>query len=119
MKGYVIRTEETKSIKKAAKKFGTHTVKTEDLDGVIEIRNYRKYPYYEEVDVVFKGKIHAIINGETSWWEINDSQVLYISQAAITNFFKKVIFDPVRTRMNFFGVDLKHRSSIKTVKWDS
>jgi hypothetical protein len=121
MKGYVIKTEETKAIKKAAKKFGTLTVKTDNIDGVIEIRNYRKYPYTQEVDIVFKGKVHASIGMNTSWYGYEEIQEKYsrISKVKLSSYLKRITFEFVKERMSFFGVNLSYKTEIKSVKWVS
>lgn len=119
MKGYVIRTEETKSIKKIVKKYGIIPIKTKDIDGVIEIHNYRKYPYSQEVDIVFKGKIHATIGYDTYWMGYNDIQQrsTKVSKIKLSRFLKRVTIDSVKDRMEYFGVLLRYRSDIKSVKW--
>jgi hypothetical protein len=120
MKGYVIKTEEIKAIKKAAKKFGTMTINSTMMDGLIEIKNYRKYPQVEEVDIVFKGKIKLHLPYET-WVGLdyiqNNSD--NISKIRLNRLLKRASFESVKTRASFFGIDLRHFSSIKTVKWDS
>jgi hypothetical protein len=57
MSGYVIRSEESKAVKKLIKKYGAVPIKTDCIDGVIQIAGYRKYSAHEEVDINFKGKI--------------------------------------------------------------
>ena len=118
MKGYVIKTEETKSIKKIAKKYGIIPIKTKVIDGVIEIHSYRKYPYSQEVDIVFKGKIHASLGYETSWIGYDDVQKsTKVSKIKLSRFLKRATFDIVKNRMEFFGVNLSYISDIKSVKW--
>lgn len=120
MKGYVIKTEEIKAIKKAAKKFGTMTINSTMMDGLIEIKNYRKYPQVEEVDIVFKGKIKLHLPYET-WVGLdyiqNNSD--NISKVRLNRLLKRASFESVKTRASFFGIVLKNIHSIKTVKWDS
>lgn len=121
MKGYVIKTEETKAIKKAAKKFGTLAINTKDMDGVIEIQNYRKYRFFEEVDILFKGKIYVSMNSNKIWVGFDDiqKQIGNISKVKLHRLLKRMSFESVKTRANFFGVDLQEFRSIKTVKWVS
>jgi hypothetical protein len=121
MKGYVIKNEETKAIKKAAKKFGTLTVKTANIDGVIEINNYRKYPYTQEVDITFKGKIHASLGMDTSWFGYGEIQEKFsrVSKIKLTRYLKRITFESVKERMGFFGVNLSYKTDIKSVKWVS
>jgi hypothetical protein len=119
MKGYVIKNEETKAIKKAAKKFGTLTVKADKIDGIIEINNYRKYPRTQEVDIVFKGRIHASIGLNTSWYGYEEIQKKFskVSKIKLNRYLKRVTFESVKERMEFFGVNLSYKTEIKSVKW--
>jgi hypothetical protein len=118
---YVIKTEETKVIKKLVKKFGSMEVKTKDVDGVIEIKNYRKYPSVEEVDIVFRGKLYVTIGGRTSWMGFDEMQKIMdqICKVKLNRLLRRISFQYVQTRSSFFNVDLKNFRSIKTVKWVS
>jgi hypothetical protein len=66
---YVQKSEQSISRQKTIKKFGNGiTVKNNYLDGEISISNYRRYSCYEEVDVVFNGKIYARLNLLSEWF---------------------------------------------------
>ena len=97
MARYIIENIETKGIKKSLPKWGEIPISTEYLDGVIKIKNYRKYNWNEEVDVVFEGKIFVRINNENRKW--------YSSSILKTH------------RMNYFGINLKLYENIKKIKW--
>ena len=120
MSGYVIRSEESKAVKKLIKKYGTVQIKTDCIDGVIQIAGYRKYSVYEEVDINFKGKILVGMGyGGRIWIDYNDylSEINNISKIKLTKFFRKRLLDSVNTRMCFFSVNIRFSWHIKKVKW--
>ncbi len=120
MSGYVIRSEESKAVKKLIKKYGTVPIKTDCIDGVIQIAGYRKYSVHEEVDINFKGKILVIVGYSGRTWVDFDnylSQIGRISKIKLTKFLRKKCLDSVNTRMSFFSSDIRYFWHIKKVKW--
>ena len=120
MSGYVLRTAESKAVKKLIKKYGTVPIKTDSIDGVIQIAGYRKYSVHEEVDINFKGKILVGMGyGGRIWVDYNHylSEINNISKIKLTKFFRKRFLDSVNTRMSFFSSDIRYSWHIKKVKW--
>jgi hypothetical protein len=119
MSGYVLRTAESKAVKKLIKKYGTVQIQTESIDGVIEIVGYRTYMGHEEVDINFKGKIFVGVGYSRIWVDYNyyQSEIKSISKIKLTRFFRKKCLDVVQTQMLFFGARINYTWHIKKVKW--
>ena len=120
MSGYVIRSEESKAVKKLIKKYGAVPIKTDCIDGVIQIAGYRKYSAHEEVDINFKGKILVGMGYCDRIWVDFDhylSQIDRISKIKLLRFFRKRFLNPVNTRMCFFSTNINYPWNIKKVKW--
>lgn len=119
MARYIIENIETKGIKKSLKKWGELPIRTEQLDGVIKIQNYRKYTWSEEVDITFKGKIFVRVMNEKKTWHTTSILKKYsISMVKLNRFLRKSCLFDVKTRMNYFGVEIKYYDNIKKIKWE-
>ncbi len=127
MRTQTIKTAEVKTVRRIVKKYGTLTVKNNKVDGVLQIVGYRKvecnkwgYSQFDEhVDVVFKGKIYATMNGRLKWLQHSDivQNVKAISQVKLNRVLRRFLFEDVQLRTAFFGVRLFQSSDIKKVKW--
>lgn len=119
MSRYVLNTENTKSIKSAVKKFGKFDINNSKLQGTIQIVNYRKYSCYEEVDIVFTGKIYAKVNYQNEWLDIDTVKKLgkRISKVKLNRFMRKACILDVMCRMNYFGADVRYYNHIKKLTW--
>ena len=118
MARYIIENIETKGVKKSLPKWGEIPISTEHLNGVIKIKNYRKYTWNEEVDVVFEGKIFVRIGNENrKWHRASILKTQHISMVKLNRFLRKSCLFDVKTRMNYFGIDIKLYENIKKVKW--
>ena len=118
MARYIIETIETKGIKKSLPKWGEMPISTEYLDGFIKIKNYRKYRFHEEVDVVFEGKVFVRINNENrKWYSSSILKTHRISIVKLNRFLRKSCLFDVKTRMNYFGINIKLYENIKKIKW--
>jgi hypothetical protein len=118
MARYIIQTEESKGIKKSLEKWGEIPIRTEHLDGVIKVKNYRKYTWAEEVDVTFEGKIFVRIMRENRRW--HSSSILKthkISMVKLNRFLRKCSLIDIQRRMNYFGVNIGEYYNIKKIKW--
>jgi len=118
MARYIIQTEESKGIKKSLEKWGEVPIRNEYLDGVIKIKNYRKYTWAEEVDVIFEGKIFVRIMRESKRW--HSSSILKthnISTVKLNRFLRKCSLVDIQRRMNYFGVNIGQYYNIKKIKW--
>lgn len=119
----MLRTTETKDTSKALKKFGNKiSVSNDSLRGTFTIKNYRKYKYHPEVDLIFEGEIYVTLNRKRDWY---DSSVLNkvlsngarISKVKLNRFMRKKIMFEVKTYCNYFDVDLTSYDLIKKIIW--
>lgn len=123
-----IVTEETKVIRKALKKFGEIPISDNYLNGIIKIKNYRRYQFRNEVDVVFEGGIFVKIKdnngsedeGKDEGWY--DSSILNhkgynVSMVKLNRFLRVKMISEVKCRMNYFGIDVSWFYNISKVKW--
>jgi hypothetical protein len=121
MARYTIVTEESKRIKKALKKWGEIPISNDNLNGIIKIKNYRKYQFRDELDITFEGKVFVTIRSEGRGW--HDSSILKhkgfsISIVRLNRFFRRAMIRDVQIRMNCFGVSMKDYYDIKKVSWE-
>jgi hypothetical protein len=116
---YVLNSETSKAVKSATKKFGKFDINTDKLKGTIQIVNYRKYSAYEEVDIVFSGKIYAKINYQNEWLDLDTVKKLgkRISKVKLNRFMRKACILDVTCRMNYFGCDVRYYNHIKKLTW--
>ena len=119
MARYIVENIETKGIKKSLKKWGEIPIHTDQIDGVIKIKNYRKYRWNEEVDVIFKGKIFVRVGIENRDWHTTEIFKKHsISMVKLNRFLRKSCLFDVKTRMNYFGVEIGSYHNIKQIKWE-
>lgn len=119
MSRYLQNTPASKAKKTAAKKFGTIQIKTDRMDGVIKIVNYREYKGYEEVDITFDGKLCAKINSNKEWLDSQKVKGLgkRISKVKLNRFIRKSCLFEVQCRMKYFGADIRYYGDIKKLTW--
>jgi hypothetical protein len=119
MSRHVINSENAKAIKLLSKKYGSFEIDTPKIKGVVDIVNYRKYSTHEEVDIILRGKINAIINNTREWLELEDIKKIgvSISKIKLNRFIKKSCIFDITTRMRYFGADIQYYNEIKNVKW--
>ena len=119
MARYIIENIETKGIKKSLKKWGEIPIHTDYLDGVIKIKNYRRYTWNDEVDAVFEGKIYVrVMNENRTWHTTSILKKHTISKVKLNRFLRKSCLFEIKTRMNYFGVEIKYYDNIKKIKWE-
>lgn len=119
MARYVIQDEVSTGIKKSLKKWGEIPINTEHLDGVIKINNYRKYTWAEEVDIIFEGKISVRVGIENrTWYDTSILKKYSISKVKLNRFIRKNSLFEVKTRMKYFGVEIKDYYNITKIKWE-
>jgi hypothetical protein len=117
---YVITDSNTLGVKKMLSKYGSISVETDKLIGTFKVVGYRKYSYYEEIDVEFTGKIQARVKwGKLEWF---DSSILTdknrnVSKIKVNRFIRRVCYPNIKTQMNYFGVKISQFTSIKKLKW--
>ena len=121
MSSYVITNDETKSTKRALKKFSRAEIPdyAYKVRGSFKIVNYRKYRCRNEVDVEFSGKIWAVYN-HFDGAEWHDSTLFHRNMASkikINKLIKKLLFNEVRDHAAYFGIDIGFLNDIKKIKW--
>ena len=118
MARYVVQNKETNSIKKLLKKWGELPISTDQIEGVIKIKNYRKYTWNEEVDVIFEGKLFVRMGVEKRQWRPSSIQKTHrISKVKLNRCLRKCCLCEVQTRMKYFGVQVGEYYNIKSIKW--
>lgn len=121
MGSYVIDNEHARAVKRAIKKFGTTQVNDDFVVGTVTIVNYRKYQLRNEVDIIFEGKIYAMINGEARWITLDDIKKFgeRVSKIKLNRLIKESCLFEVKARMNYFDVRINRYEEIKKVTWVS
>lgn len=120
---YLKTDNETKTVKLAVLKFSKEIpVNNNGLRGVFTIKNFRKYQFRVEVDIVFKGKINAHIGRELNWYDssilLNMNHKRYkISKVKLNRFLRKSLNKEVAWQLNYFSERFKHYSDIKKIEW--
>ena len=89
MSRYVVQDTESSAIKKSLKKWGEFTISNKNLDGVITIKNFRKYQFRNEVDIVFTGKIFAKIDFSSTWLASDVQKTRNISKVKLNRYLRK------------------------------
>lgn len=117
MTRYVVQDTEWSAIKKALKKWGEISVYNKGLNGVISIKNFRKYHNRNEVDVVFTGKIFAKTGQTNEWHGTEVFRLNTISKIKLNRFLRKSCLLEVRIRMNYFGIRIKNYTDIVKIDW--
>jgi uncharacterized protein YehS (DUF1456 family) len=119
MARYIIQNDETKAIKKSLKKWGEIRVSNEQLNGIVKIKNYRKYNGCEEVDVVFEGIIFVRMGREKRAWHTNKILTTHnISKIKLNRFLRKSSLFEIKTMMKYFGVEIDYYYNIGKIKWE-
>lgn len=116
---YVINDEFAVAVKKSLKKWGDIPVKNDYLDGVIKIKNYRKYTHIHEVDVSFVGKIYVKVYREPrAWHDVSVLTKYNISKIKLNRFLRRGMLTEIQIRMNYFGAEIRDYYNIQKVKWE-
>jgi len=117
---YLIQDTESKAIKKSLIKWGEFPVSNGALNGIIIIKNYRKYPHRHEVDIEFKGEIFVRIYNENRTWHTSDvlnDKKFRISKVKLNRYLRRNSLNDVQMRMRYFGVNVSDYQYISKVKW--
>lgn len=119
----MLRTLETKATLRALKKFGNKiSISNNSLRGTLTIKNYRKYKFLHEVDIIFEGEIYVNLNRKRDWY---DSSIMNkplplgarISKVKVNRFIRKNMLFEVKTYCKYFDVDLSSYDLIKKIIW--
>lgn len=116
---YCIKSPENQQLKTFVKKYVRDIpINTTKLQGSFSILNIRFYTYTIELEISFKGKMYGRLGRNPSLWLSSDIlKKDRISKVRINRHIKKSLIDKIQTRLSIFGLDLKHYSDIKKLKW--
>jgi hypothetical protein len=120
---YALNNNTTKGISYFVKKFANKIpVKNDYVDGEITVTKYRKYNFYEEVDIIFEGKIKGKVSFSSEWYgsEIINGTKKFgwtASKIKVNRLIRRHVFETVKDRLRFFNVTLTRYNYIKKVKW--
>lgn len=117
----MVKDKESQTINKLLKRFGQIKVSTNQVEGVITIKRYRKYTYKNEVDVFFNGKIRVRLGFTPSDWYSSEYVKKYgtrISTVKLNRFIRKSVFKEVKERMSYFEKNINWYSDIKKLNWE-
>lgn len=116
MARYCIKSKEVSALKKLLKNFGTINVDNSEISGKLVVKNFRKYSYGAEVDVIFEGKAYFRYNRKPQFYS---SSILKerVSKIKVRRILRKYLIKELKLRMTFFGLDLRCHSDIKNLTW--
>lgn len=118
---YLIKDESSTALRNLIKKYSKEIpVNTDRLRGTFTIKSFRKYKYDIEVDVVFKGEIHARVGLRNEWFksDITKPNTKYkISKVKLNRLIRKSLERDVRINLNYFSETLRYYSDIKKIEW--
>ena len=120
MSRYVINNEVTKATKKLLKQYSEKELPpyNHNVRGSFVITGFRKYSYYEEVDIEFRGDIYVIF-GQLSPIEWHSSEIMKrgASKIQVNKYLREKLFNEVKDYCSYFGIKLSFRNNIKKIKW--
>lgn len=116
MARYCIKSKEVSALKKMLKNFGTINVDNSEISGTLTVKNFRKYNFGAEVDVIFDGKAYFRYNRKPQFYS---SSILKekVSKIKVRRILRKYLLKELQVRMTFFGLDLRCYSDIKNLTW--
>lgn len=108
----------TKGRKKLLKKFVKDIeVSNRFIRGQFSVVGYRKYSYYTEVDIAFKGQIYVRFKKHLDWYNPQFLVERGGSVVRINRMVRKKIIDEISINLRCFSVDIGHYSAIKKLKY--
>lgn len=120
MSNYCIKSDSTKRVKKYLTKFGELKIDTDKIRGKILITGYRKYNFYEEIDLTFQGEIYARVNFKKSEWyssDILDGKNFRVSKIKVNRLIKRCLFKDLSRYLNYFSISIHNHCDIKKINW--
>ena len=116
---YSIRTPEKLQLRSFVKKYVKNVpISTNALQGTFSITNIRFYTCIVEIEVAFTGKMYGRMGRNPNVWL--SSEVLNmerVSKIRINRFIKKSLVKKIESRLALFGLEFRHYSYIKKLKW--
>lgn len=120
----MLRTKSTKATSKILRKYGNKiSINNSNIKGTFTVKNYRKYNFHSEVDIVFEGEIFVNYLGKKTWYpsSIMDDRKFNggrrVSKIKVNRFIRKNMFFDVKTYLKYFDVDISYYDLIKKISW--
>lgn len=118
MSRYCLNTPEVKKTKRILSKYNQFEVKTNRISGKVTIKNWRKYNYYNEIDIIFEGEIFAKMDKKQVWIDSSVLKLPNISLILCNKLIRKYVWKDSKNFLNYFSISLKvGQFQIKKVKW--
>jgi hypothetical protein len=117
----MINNDETKTIKKAIKKFSKRIfISNRYLNGSFIITSYRKYLDKDVVDIEFTGDLYGSISYsvDKSWMSSEITSNKNVSMTKVNNIIRGACFEETKSHISYFSVELKSYKNIKKIKWN-
>lgn len=116
---YSIRTPEKLQLRSFVKKYVKNVpISTNALQGTFSITNIRFYTCIVEIEVAFTGTMYGRMGRNPNVWLT--SEILKrerVSKIRVNRFIKKSLVKKIDSRLALFGLELRHHSYIKKLKW--
>jgi hypothetical protein len=118
MSRYCLNTPEVKKTKKLLFKYNEFEVKTNRISGKVTIKNWRKYNYYNEIDIIFEGEIFVKMGKKKVWINSSVLNLPNVSLILSNKLIRKYVWKDTKDFLNYFSISLKvGQFTIKKVKW--
>lgn len=117
MARYCLKTNQTRGIKKALKKWGQITIDDDNFKGVVTIKNVRKYAAWHEADIELKGMAAFRYDRKKCLFASEIQKRQNVSKIKINRILRKYAFQYVSMRLKYFDVDLRDTYNIKKIIW--
>lgn len=114
------RTPEVKSKITALRKFSKFDIKNNQINGTVEVFNYRQYDWGEEVDIIFTGEIKVRTHFSMIWVNSEDANIEKygrISKIKLNKFIRRNCLKDISRQMKYFGINIPYIYHIKKVIW--
>lgn len=116
-----LKTPESKKRREVLKKFLKDVeVNTKNIRGKFSVVGYRKYSFYEEVDVVFDGQFFGRYKGKNDWIHssvLENRKETRVSLIKVNKILRRNLFKDIEIHCKYFSVDVRDYSSIKKINW--
>lgn len=113
----MIRTEDAKATRKLLLKNSQVKIDTSEIRGMVNLKNFRKYNFTDQVDLEFSGEIYVFFKGKRSWVSTSLLVNENVSKIKVNKFIRKRLYKTLKDYLNFFSVRLNYYTDIKKIKW--
>lgn len=118
MSRYCHSTDEVKKTKKILSKHKQFEVKTPKAVGYVTVKNWRKYNYYNEVDIIFDGQIFVNYTKKLQWIDASVLKTKNVSLIKCNKIIRRLLWKEVNNFLYYFSISFQPgQLVIKKVKW--